>query len=337
MANATIYDVSELAQVSIATVSRVLNSPDQVSEDTRARVITAIDELGFVPKFEAITRARKAVGRIGILTPSFTSDSFVERLRGLVTALSGTSYEPVIYNVDSPAQRDGYLTRLPMTRRVDGLIAIDLPIDETAVARLIKYKLPIVQIVPSSQSHVSRHLTTIIHDDKEGGRIAAEYLLAKGHRQLGYIGDTGQPEYLGTFTDQKLDSFRQTLALNGVALPDDYVKLGPFGPESAWQLAHRLLQMPSPPTAIFAGSDAQAIGALRAVRESGRKVPDDVAVMGFDDITASAYIGLTTIHQQLQESGQLALNLLLEQIEQGIRVESQVISLPFTLMARDTA
>ncbi|MBP8002879.1 MAG: LacI family DNA-binding transcriptional regulator [Chloroflexi bacterium] len=337
MANATIYDVSELAQVSIATVSRVLNSPDQVSEDTRARVITAIDELGFVPKFEAITRARKAVGRIGILTPSFTSDSFVERLRGLVTALSGTLYEPVIYNIDSRAQRDGYLTKLPMTRRVDGLIAIDLPIDEAAVARLIKYKLPIVQIVPSSQSHVSRHLTTIIHNDKEGGRIAAEYLLAKGHRQLGYIGDTGQPEYLGTFTDQKLDSFRQTLALNGVALPDDYVQLGPFGMESAWQLTHRLLQMPSPPTAIFAGSDTQAIGALQAVRESGRKVPDDVAVMGFDDITVSAYMGLTTIHQQLQESGQLALNLLLEQIEQGIRVEAQSISLPFTLMARDTA
>ncbi len=337
MPKATIYDVSELAQVSIATVSRVLNSPEQVSEETRTRVINAIDELGFVPKFEAITRARKAVGRIGILTPSFTSDSFVERLRGLVTALSGTSYEPVIYNVDSPAQRDGYLTKLPMTRRVDGLIAIDLPIDETAVTRLLKQKLPTVQIVPSSQSSVSRNITTIIHDDKEGGRIAAEYLLAKGHRQLGYIGDMGQPDYLGTFSDQKLDSFRQTLALNGVALPNDYVQLGPFGMESAFQLTRQLLLMESPPTTIFAGSNTQATGALRAVRESGRKVPDGVAVMGFDDIAVAEYIWLTTIHQQLKESGQLALNLLLELMEQSEDVEIQSISLPFTLMERDTA
>ena len=174
MANATIYDVSDLAQVSIATVSRVLNSPDQVSEETRARVIAAIDELGFVPKFEAIARARKAIGRIGILNPSFTSDSFVDRLRGIISALSGKSFEPVIYNIDSPAQRDGYLAKLPMSRRVDGLIAIDLPIDETAVDRLLKSKLPTVQIISSSQSNISRKINTIIHDDKEGGRMAAE-------------------------------------------------------------------------------------------------------------------------------------------------------------------
>ena len=337
MPNATIYDVSELAQVSIATVSRVLNSPDQVGEETRARVIAAIDELGFVPKFEAIARARKALGRIGILTPSFTSDSFVDRLRGLITALSGLPYEPVIYDVTSDAQRDGYLTSLPMTRQVDGLIAIDLPIDETAVDRLLKYKLPTVQIVPSSQSSISRDITTIVHDDKEGGRIAAEYLLAKGHRTLGYVGDTGQPEYLGTFKDQKLDSFRQTLALNGVALPDDHVRLGLFGLESARQLTHQLLKIPTPPTAIFAGSDTQAIGVLRAVRESERKVPDDMAVMGFDDIEVAEYIGLTTIRQQLKESGQLALTLLLELMEQSNDAQVQSISLPFTLMERDTA
>jgi len=336
MSNATIYDVSELAQVSIATVSRVLNSPDQVRKETRSRVIAAIDELGFVPKFEAVTRARKALGRIGILTPSFTSDSFIDRLRGLIVALSGTSYEPIIYNIDSPAQRDGYLTKLPMTRRVDGLMAIDLPLDEKAVKRLLKYKLPTVQIIPSSQSRISHNITTIIHDDKEGGRIAAEFLLAKGHRKIGYVGDTeGQPEYLGTFKDQKLDSFRQTLALNGVALPDDYVRLGQFGMQPARQLTHQLLKMSPLPTAIFAGSDTQAIGVLRAVRESGLKVPDDIAVMGFDDIEIAEFIGLTTIHQQLKESGQLALTLLLELL--GNNVEAQSISLPFTLMERDTA
>lgn len=337
MSNATIYDVSELAKVSIATVSRVLNSPDRVREETRARVIAAIDELKFVPKFEAITRARKSVGRIGILTPSFTTDSFVDRLRGIMGVLSGLPYEPVIYDVNSDAQRDGYLTNLPTTRQIDGLITIDLPINDTDVERLLKYDLPTVQIIPSSQLQVSRDITTIIHDDKIGGHIAAEYLLSKGHRRFGYIGDIGQPEYLGTFKDQKLDSFRQTLAINGVALPDEYVQLGTFGMAVACQQAHLLLEKPTPPTAIFAGSDTQAIGVLRAIRERGLKVPEDVAVMGFDDIEVAKYIGLTTIHQRLKESGQLALDLLLNLLEHDSNSEPQSISLQFTLMERNTA
>lgn len=336
MPNTTIYDVSKLAQVSIATVSRVLNSPEQVSEKTRSRVIDAIDELNFVPKFEAIARARKTMGRIGILTPSFTSDSFVDRLRGIVAALSGLAYEPIIYDVTSDAQRDGYLTNLPMTRQVDGLIAIDLPIDNAAVERLLKYRLPTVQIVPSSQTNISEQLSTIIHDDPVGGQMAAEYLLAKGHTQLGYVGDTGLPEFLGTFNDQKLDSYRQTLALNSIALPDAYVQLGSFGMDSARQLTYELLDLPSPPTAIFAGSDTQAIGVLRAVRERDLKVPDDVAVIGFDDIEVAEFIGLTTINQQLKESGQLAITLLLEQLKEDAE-SAKMATLSFALKERDTA
>jgi DNA-binding LacI/PurR family transcriptional regulator len=336
MADATIYDVSELAQVSIATVSRVLNSPDKVSEETRARVIAAIDELRFVPKFEALARARKAVGRIGILTPSFTSDSFVDRLRGIVAALAGMPYEPIIYDVNSAAQRDGYLTSLPASRQVDGLIAIDLPIDDATAGRLLEHGLPTVQIVPSMQVNSSHNLTRIVHDDTVGGRMAAEYLLAQGHRRLGYVGDTDLPEFLGTSRDRKLDSFRQALALQRVTLPDAYVQLGPFGMESARQLALPLLDLPSPPTAIFAGSDTQAIGVLSAVRESGLKAPEDVAVMGFDDIAVAEYIGLTTIRQQLRESGRLAVTLLLEQLEEG-RGSDRSVSMPYTLMRRVTA
>lgn len=336
MSDATIYDVSELAQVSIATVSRVLNSPDRVSGETRSRVIAAIDELNFVPKFEALARARKAVGRIGILTSSFTSDSFVERLRGIVAALAGKSYEPVIYDVRSDAQRDAYFTRLLMMRQVDGLIVVDLPMDETAVKRLLKHKLPTVRIVPSSQANVNHNIPNIVHDDPTGGRMAAEYLLSQGHRQLAYIGDAEQKEFSGTFNDQKLDTFRQTLALNGVMLPDAYVQLKPFGMESGRQLAQRLLDLTPPPTAIFAGSDTQAIGALSAVRERGLKVPDDVAIMGFDDIEVAEYIGLTTIRQQLKKSGQLAVTLLLEQLEEDTAVP-QSHSLPFTLIKRNTA
>ncbi len=335
MTNATIYDVSQLANVSIATVSRVLNDPDRVRDKTRQRVIEAIDELGFVPKLEAVTRARKSFGRIGILTPSMTSDSFVDRLRGIIGALSELSYEPIIYDVESDAQRDGYLTSLPTTRQVDGIIAVDLPINTTAARRLHKHKLPTVQIVPSTQPVTSDNLTSIVHDDQEGGRIAAAHLLSKGHQRIGYIGDTELPEFLGTFNDQKLDSFRQTLADNGVALPDNYVRLGAFGMEAARQMATQLLSLPHPPTAIFTGSDSQAIGAMRAIRQANLRVPDDIAVIGFDNIAIAEFIGLTTIDQQLTKSGQLAVEMLIQQIEEE-NLTAQVVPLSFTLIERET-
>ena len=335
MTNVTIYDVSKRAGVSIATVSRVLNSPDQVNQNTRARVLAAIDELGFVPKFEALARARKGIGRIGVLTPFFTSDSFVDRLRGVVAALAGLPYEPVIYDVASAAQRDGYLTNLVLTHRVDGLIVIGLPFDDAIVRRLLKHHMAIVQIVASPAS-AKPTITSIVHDDGEGGRMAAEYLLARGHRRIGFVGDTPVPEFTVHTSGQKLDRFRQTLALAGVALPDMYVRLAAFGTATARQQARALLALPEPPSAIFASSDTQAIGVISAARERGMNVPNDLAVMGFDDIEIAEFIDLTTIRQQLKESGRMAVELLLPQLAND-HCPAQQVDLPFALMQRATA
>jgi DNA-binding LacI/PurR family transcriptional regulator len=140
--------------------------------------------------------------------------------------------------------------------------------------------------------------------------MAAEYLLARGHRCIRFVGDVDVPDFIVHTRDQKLDPSRQTLGLAGVALPNAYVRLAPFGMEQARQQAHRLLDLPTPPTAIFAGSDTQAIGVISAVRQRGMTVPDDVAVIGFDDIEIAEFIGLTTIRQQLKESGRLAVAIV---------------------------
>lgn len=335
MANATIYDVANEASVGIGTVSRVLNASEQVNPETRARVLAAIDKLGFVPKFEALARARKQLGRIGVLTPFFTSDSFVDRLRGVVAALTSLPYELVLYDVASEAQRDGYLTNLALTHRVDGLIAIGLPFETATALRLLTHKLPTVVIVPASNI-IHPALTQIIHDDAAGGRMAAEYLLARGHQRLGFVGDTDVPAFTGTTSDLKLNSFRRTLQQAGVTLPNEYVGLAAFGMEPACQQAHAMLALPVPPTAIFAGSDTQALGVIRAARERGLRVPDDLAVMGFDDIEHAEFFGLTTIDQQLNTSGRRAVELLLALLVEGEQ-PAQHIELPFRLMKRATA
>lgn len=334
MTNVTIYDVAKRAGVSIATVSRVLNSPDRVVEETRTLVLTAIDELGFVPKFEARTRARKQIGRIGVLTPHFTADSFVDRLRGVGAALAGLPYELVVYDVTTPAQRDGYLTSLALTHQVDGLIIIGLPFDQTMESRLVKHRVPIVQIGTLAQPF-SERFDRIVTDDESAGRIAAAHLLARGHRRVGYVGTGVQPDVAPDFGTTNLDGFRQALALAGVPLPNTYVSLAPFGLEQARQQAYQLLALTNPPTAIYAASDTQAIAVISAARERGLNVPQDLAVIGFDDIEIAEFIGLTTVGQPLKEAGRLAVELLLRQLINQEHTQQQ-IEMPLTLKQRMT-
>ena len=128
--NPTIYDVAKNAGVSIATVSRVLNKPQKVNEETRAAVLQAIDELGYTPKLEARTRALKESGRIGVITPFFTAPSFVQRLRGIASVLTPSDYELVIYTVDSFSRLQSYLETLPINGNLDGLIIVSLRFED---------------------------------------------------------------------------------------------------------------------------------------------------------------------------------------------------------------
>lgn len=331
MPDSTIYDVAECAGVSISTVSRVLNSPEQVSGATRSRVLAAIDQLHFVPKAEAVARARKAMGQIGVLSPFFTFHSFVDRLRGLVKALANTQYELVVYYVDSSARRDGYLASLPISHRLAGLIVMALPFDQEAAQRLHIHELETV-LIEAPQAGFS----SVAIDDQAGGRMAAEYLMQRGHERCGFVGDSSVPDYAIHTSDWRLAGYRSALLEAKLTLPDEYIALAPHGMEQARQVAHKLLELPKPPTAIFAASDIQALGVLKATRERGLSVPRDVSVIGFDDIEMAGALGLTTIRQQLDESGGVGADLLLARLEDSSR-SIQHVMLPLTLVPRETA
>ncbi|MEW5718749.1 MAG: LacI family DNA-binding transcriptional regulator [Chloroflexota bacterium] len=282
MADTTVYDVAKKAKVSIATVSRVLNSPEKVNAATRKRVLATIDALGFVPKAEAIARARKGSGRIGVLAPFFVYPSFVQRLRGIATALADSPYELAIYYVDSSERRDGYLASLSVTRRLDGLIVMALPFDDAAAQRLATHGIETVLVEFARPSFSSIEI-----DDEAGGRLAAEYLISKGHRRCAFIGDKDLPDYSIHTSDQRLGGYRKGLLTVGIALPDSYISLAPHGLEQARQQTHLLLDLPEPPSAIFAASDNQAMGVLKAARERSVAVPHQLAIVGFDDLEIS--------------------------------------------------
>ena len=326
----TIYDVAELSGLSISTISRVLNSPDRVSADTRAKVLSAIDQLGFVPKAEARARALQSNHRIGVLTPFFTAPSFVQRLRGIDAAIVNTNYELVIYTVESLNRLQGYLASLPITGNLDGLIIMSLPVDEEGVGRLTKNGPETVLI-----ENMISDFCSIEIDDYAGGKLAAQYLVSKQHQRCAFIGDIDPPDYAIRPVISRLVGFREGLTESGISIPEEYIHSSPYDQEPTRQAVRELLCLPQPPTAIFAASDIQAMGVLKVAQEIGVKVPDDLAVIGFDDLEMADYVGLTTIRQPLDDSGRIAAELLLSRLADPDR-PVQHIKLPLTVVSRDT-
>jgi DNA-binding LacI/PurR family transcriptional regulator len=326
----TIYDVAERSGISISTVSRVLNNPEKVNPKTRARVLDAIDKLGFVPKAEARARALSQTNRIGVITPFFTAPSFVQRLRGVASALAAFNYELVIYTVDSFDRLEGYLSSIPFTGNLDGLIVMSLPIQKKEARRLIEHGIETVLI---EFSHPG--LNCIEIDDVHGGLLAGEYLLNKGHRRIAFAGDREPHDFQLHPAGMRLKGFQQALKNAGVTIPSEYVSLFENTQEEAMRAARELLSLPQPPTAIFAAADIQALSVLKVAREMGVRVPEELAVIGFDDIDSAEFMDLTTIRQHLDESGKLAVDILLAHIADPLR-PPQHVKLPLSLIERQT-
>ena len=327
----TIYDVAKHAGVSITTVSRMMNDPNKVNPETRKRVLASIDALGFVPKAEARVRAMQRNGRIGVITPFFTAPSFVQRLRGIAGALSPLNFELIIYTVDSTDHLQRYLSTLPLTGNLDGLIILSLPVGDQDAQRLVNHGLPTMLV-----EYPHPRLNFVEIDDVQGGYMAATYLLKKGHRRIAFLGDTDLPEYAIHPVSLRLIGFRQALEETGIDLPDMFVRLAPYSQEQTRQVARELLSLPRPPTAIFAATDFQALGVLKVARQLNVDVPEQLAVIGFDDLDMAEYADLTTISQHLDESGRLAVEILIAQIESPSQLPRHV-KIPLNIIERTTA
>lgn len=331
MGDPTVYDVANKAGVSIATVSRVMNAPEKVRRDTRQKVLQAIDELQYVPKAEAFARARKMIGRVGVLTPFFTHSSFIQRMRGIAAVLRNIPLELVIYPVDSMQRLEEYLTQLPITRRLDGLIIISLPVNEQDAQRLKSAGLETILIEFQHPSFSSIEI-----DDVHGGELAANYLIKKGHQSCAFIGSGELPEYSLHPEQRRLSGFRNVLESNGVHLSESMITYPVMSYQDIRQEFQRLMSLSARPTAIFAATDDLAIRILRAAHESRVTVPQDLAVIGFDDIDMAEQIGLTTISQSLDESGRMAAEMLLARLNEPER-STQSNKLNLKVVERETA
>ncbi len=332
MKRATIYDVATEADVSITTVSRFLNNSDSVKTTTGTRIARAMEMLDYVPQGNTGSRANRAVGRIGVLTPFFPAPSFVQRLEGMIPVLKQNNFEMVVYTIEGAEQLDEYLTSVPFTRRIDGLVLMSVRLTPEQHRILNASGLHVV-MVESDDENYSR----VLADDYQGGRLAAELFLKKNYFPCAFIGDRNRDlSYSLHPSEIRLKGFRETLNESRKTLNNSMIIESDTSVEDARATFGKLLDKGVKPRAVFAMSDLQAIGALKAAGERGLRVPEDLAVLGFDDIEAADWMDLSSITQHLGDSGRIAAGLLLDQISaKGQAV--QKINLQVGLMERETA
>jgi DNA-binding LacI/PurR family transcriptional regulator len=326
---ANIYDVAASAEVSITTVSRYLNSPESVRTSTGEKIARAMEELDYIPNGNRGSRGSRQVSRIGVLTPFFPAPSFVDRLEGLMPVLKQNNYEMVIYTVEDSNQLDEYLNSVPFTRRLDGLILISVKLKKNHHQILASSGIQIVMI----ESDDDRY-TRVLANDFRGGEIAAELFLEKNYFHCLYMGEKELDiSYSMHPSENRLRGFKTRLEKAGIKL--DHILLSQTTVEDSHDVFSEYLKSNPAPRAVFAMSDLQAIGIINALKEEGIKIPEETAVLGFDDISPSSWLGLSTITQNLQESGRVAGNLLMERIKKDITAIQQ-FNLQVNLVERFT-
>jgi DNA-binding LacI/PurR family transcriptional regulator len=333
----TIRDVAREAGVSPGTVSRAINNSPLVNERTRERIMAVVEALNYTPNPVA---RRLSIGKtlaIAVIVPFFTRPSVSERLNGVVSSLAETEYDLVIHNIETPEQREHCFRTIPHREQADGVLVISLSPTDEETERLAEAQLPIVFIDADHPALTMYHQVTV--DDVAGGRRATEYLIRLGHRRIGFIGDS-IGDVIGnalnfTSSRERYQGYCEALRAAGIGPCPQYYGEDQHGREEARELARRMLTLPQPPTAIFAASDTQAVGVLEAARALELRIPEDLSVVGYDDVEIADILRLTTMRQLLFESGLLGAELLLETLEdKGTEPVYEV--LPTELIVRDT-
>ena len=331
---ATIRDVAMRAGVSLATVSRALNGSSLVNEETKRRVVAVAEELDFAPSQSARRLSLGKTQTITVVVSFLTRPQAADRLRGIDASLADSEFDLVIYNVESVEKRDQYFQTLPLRQRTDGLLVVSLPPPDAHLLRLQRSDVPIVFIDAHENTTA---FPRVLGDDVAGGVLATEHLLELGHRRIGFVGDAFDNPYGFTSSRDRFAGFERALARAGVDGRPDRVALGAHGRYEARDLASRMLSLPDRPTAIFAASDTQALGVLAAAQDLGLHVPDDLSVIGYDDIEACDFVGLTTVRQHLFESGRQGAQLLMSEIVERSVIPPAVVIQPEIVRRRTTA
>lgn len=334
MSSLTIEQIADLAGVSRSTVSRVLNDQPRVSAIVRARVLRIIEESGYSPVAAARSLASRRTSVIGLLIPRsaghILGDPYFNALiQGLIETSAKLGYFLTMTMVTAE-QEQSYYNRILRGRHFDGVVMVSSHIDDPILPLLVKDGPPLVLI---SRHPYLENLSWVDVENRQGAHAAVQHLIGLGHRRIATI--TGGVDMIHAL--DRRDGYKQALSEAGIALNPAFIIEGGVEIESGYCEMQQLLRLSPRPTAVFVASDTMTINALRAVHEAGLVIPDDLAIVSFDDLPLAALATppLTTIRQPIYELGSSAAKLLIDQLE-GRETQTQHVALPTQLVIRQS-
>jgi len=308
----TILDVAKLAGVSTATVSRVINSPETVRESTRKKVLHAMGVCNY--KYNALARgfATKKTNTIGLIIPNINNPVFAESTRGVQDYADSNKIQIILGNTYYQYEKEEGLIKTLREKQVDGFIITTTNPKSTVLNSLVEEKVPFVLLYSTLKKGA---FSAVGVDNFKGGYLATEHLVKLGHKRIGMIA--------GKFSisDRSLHrwhGYRQCLKKHNIAYDNSLLSQTNYSLTGGKVSMKKMLALQYPPTAVFCSNDYMALGAMKGARECGLSLPQDMSIVGFDDIQIASYVvpELTTIHQPAYEMGKLGAKILFKLMEE---------------------
>jgi LacI family transcriptional regulator len=328
--NVTIYDVAREANVSMATVSRVVNGNPNVKPTTRKKVLEAIDRLGYRPNAVARGLASKKTTTVGVIIPDISSIFYSELARGIEDIATMYKYNIILSNSDQNKQKEFHLLNTMLGKQVDGIVFMGGHITEEHVAEFEKSPVPIV-LAASIEDSSTIPSVTIEYNKAANDAVTA--LIEKGHRNIAFV--TGPiEEQVGM---RKLEGYKAALEASNIPFEGELVIEGDFTYESGIEAMNKIIEMEVKPTAVFVSTDEMALGVIHGATDHGIQIPEDIEVIGFDNTRLATMVRprLTTVVQPMYDIGAVAMRLLTKYMNKE-NVEDHIVVLPHRIEFRQS-
>lgn len=323
----TIQDVAKTAGVSVSTVSRVLNGKSDVASETQSRILSIINDLGYTTNLAARSMRSFRKNLIGLIMPDIAYPFAIEVMRGVNRAVAESEFDLLVYTTGDIRKQGRALHEQKYVSLLNNSITDGVIIVAPVASEFIT-DAPIVSIDPLTGNP---NYPTVHATNYQGALAAMEYLLGLGHQRISFI--TGRAELESA--SRRLKGYRDSLIKAGIGLDEGLIAYGDYTTEMGIKCARELLSRKNPPTAIFASNDQTAMGVYQVAEELGLRIPHDLSVIGFDNISESKYMGLTTIDQFISEMGYIAVQRLIKLIN-GEELEEQIYKMPTQLVVRNS-
>ncbi|MGC8972433.1 MAG: LacI family DNA-binding transcriptional regulator [bacterium] len=330
----TIYDVAKRAGVSAMTVSRVINGKKDVKPETREKVIKAIEELGYVPNSLARSFVLQKTKTIGLVITDITNPFFTTLARGVEDTAMKNQFSVIFCNTDEDPEKEVLYLELLARKRVDGVILASASGKRTPLKSLLIEGIPVVLI--DREVDGLEDLDIVKGDSVHGAYLLTKHLINLGYRRIGII--VGNKNI--STAEDRVEGYKKALIESGIPIEEELIKFSRYSKEGGYISTKELLSLEDPPTAIFGGNNFIAIGAMIAIREEGLRVPEDIALVSFDDIESlsEVYPFFTVVTQPAYSMGVIATELLIRRVENKDRVrERRKVILQPELIIRGSA